>query len=226
MAFHGFDDDTFAFYDELAAHNDRPWWQANKLRYEQSVRAPLQALLAEFPDLGPFHLFRPHRDTRFAADKTPYKDHQGAYAESEGGAGFYVQVSGRGLLVGAGYYQMASDQLGRFREAVDQDSHGPVIEGLAHELSRSGFELGAITELKTAPRGVPRDHPRIALLRRKGLIASRHYEPARWMATRTLVRRVSEAWLSIAPMNAWLDEHVGPSTLPPDDDALARFGPV
>jgi uncharacterized protein (TIGR02453 family) len=226
MSFHGFTDETFRFYEELAVDNTRAFWTANKHRYETHVRTPMLALLAEFPELGPFHLFRPHRDVRFAADKTPYKDHQGAYAETEGGAGHYVQISAGGLMVGAGYYQMASDQLARFRSAVDHAPSGMVVAGLAHELARSGFQLGAIDELKTAPRGYPRDHPRIELLRRKGLIATRLFPPAGWMATRTLVRRVSETWLAVAELDAWLDDHVGPSTLPPDEGELARFGPL
>jgi hypothetical protein len=49
-----------------------------------------------------------------------------------------VQVSARGLLVGAGYYQMASDQLSRFRAAVDHQSSGQVVEGLTHELAAAG----------------------------------------------------------------------------------------
>lgn len=225
MPFRGFTDDTFRFYEELGADNSKAFWQANRARYQHDVRAPLEAILAEFPDLAPFHLFRPYRDTRFSRDKTPYKDHQGAYAEAQGGTGYYLQISAAGLMVGAGYYQMAADQLDRFRTAVDGALFGQVIAGLTHELSRSGFDIGAIGELKTAPRGYPRDHPRIEMLRRKGLIATMRFAPAAWMATRTVVRRVRDTWLATAEMNAWLDQHVGPSTLAPDEGELARFGP-
>ena len=78
--------------------------------------------------------------------------------------------------------------------------------------------------LKTAPRGYPRDHPRIELLRLKGLVGTRHWDPARWMQTKAVVKRVRDTWDEAAPMNAWLDAHVGPSTLAPDEDALGRFG--
>jgi len=225
VAFRGFTDETFAFYDELVADNSRPFWLANKHRYSQFVREPLDELLAEFADLGPFHVFRPYKDVRFSKDKIPYKDHQGAYVESQGGAGHYVQVSGHGLLAGTGYYSMASDQLERFRAAVDADAVGAEIEGIVSRLERKGYTAGSIGELKTAPRGYPKDHPRITLLRRKGLMVSRSWEPAAWMGTRSLVTKVRDCWRGAAEMNEWLDLHVGPSTLAPADDELARFGP-
>lgn len=226
MAFTGFTDETFAFYETLQADNNRAFWQANKHRYQSAVRAPLDALLAELDAYGPFHVFRPYKDVRFSKEKIPYKDHQGAYGESEGGAGFYVQVSATGLMAATGYYAMASDQLARFREAVDHDARGREIETVVGALARKGFTAGSIGELKTAPRGYSRDHPRIALLRRKGLMVFRSWEPAAWMATRTLATRVRDAWEAGAAMNAWLDTHVGPSTLAPDEDELARFGPI
>ena len=65
-------------------------------------------------EFGPFHLFRPHNDLRFSKNKPPYKTHQGAYGESEGGAGHYFQISALGLMCGTGYYSMANDQLDRF----------------------------------------------------------------------------------------------------------------
>lgn len=226
MAFTGFTDEAFGFYERLQADNSRAFWHANKHAYAAAVRAPLDALLAELDAYGPFHVFRPYKDVRFSKDKIPYKDHQGAYGESEGGAGFYVQVSSSGLMAATGYYAMAPDQLARFREAVDHDARGREIERLVAALSKKGFTAGSIGELKTAPRGYPKDHPRIALLRRKGLMVFRSWEPAAWMATRSLVTRVRDAWDSGAEMNAWLDTHVGPSTLAPDEDEIARFGPI
>ena len=81
----------------------------------------------------------------------------------------------------------------------------------------AGYAVGAHAELKTAPRGVDREHPRIELLRRKGLTASRAWPPAKWMHTRTAADRIAAVWEELAPMCSWLDDHVGPSTLPPSD---------
>ncbi len=219
--FRGFPDDAFAFYDELAADNSRRFWQANRDRYLASVRAPMEALLGELEGTcgaGPFHVFRPHRDVRFSKDKTPYKDHIGAYGESEAGAGFYVQLASAGMFAGSGYYHFAADQLTRFREAVDDDATGGEVAAILERLATRGVELASVDELRTAPRGYPRDHPRVVLLRRKGLAAGRTWERAAWMGTAQVVARVRRAWEEAAHLNAWLDAHVGPSTIPPDDE--------
>jgi len=224
MAFTGFPPEAISFYQGLLADNSRAFWLANKTVYEQAVRAPMLALLEELVEYGPFHVFRPNRDVRFAKDKTPYKDHVAAYGESQGGAGFYVQYSSTGMVAGSGYYHMAADQLDRFREALDRDNVGGEIMSIADRLRSDGLQFSAVSALKTAPRGYAKDHPRIELLRMKGLAASRHWKHAKWMETRAVVDRVRDTWDAVAPMNAWLDAYVGPSTVAPDEDQLARFG--
>ena len=221
MAFRGIPEEAIEFYLRLEADNSKAFWQANKTTFESAVRQPVAALCAELEDYGPFHLFRPYNDLRFAKDRPPYKTAQGAYGEGEGGAGYYLQVSAEGLMAAAGYYAMAKDQLERFRAAVDADATGAEIEALTAELARRGYSVGAIDALKSAPRGFPKDHPRIELLRRKGLMASRSWPPAAWLHTKRAATRVREVWEGVAPMCAWLDAHVGPSTEPPDD---RRFG--
>ena len=223
MAFTGFPDAAFTFYDQLVADNTRTFWLANKPTYQAAVREPMDAMLAELAEFGPFHVFRPNKDVRFSKDKRPYKDHIGAYGESEGGAGYYVHLSATGMLAGTGYYDMAADQLERFRGAVDAEATGVEIATICAGLTKRGLRLGAMSELKTAPRGYPKDHPRIELLRRKGLIASREWSEASWMRTRATVKRVRDAWQAAAEMNEWLGAHVGPSTLAPDDDELERM---
>ncbi|MCE9621438.1 MAG: DUF2461 domain-containing protein [Actinomycetia bacterium] len=217
MAFSGFPDEAFAFYERLGVDNSRTFWQANKATYERLVRDPMLALLDELAEFGPFNVFRPYRDVRFAKDKTPYKDHIGAYGESDGGAGHYIHLSATGMFAGSGYYDMASDQLERFRTAVDRRATGEKLVALCTDAEKRGLKLGAMSELKTAPRGYPKDHPRIAILRRKGLVASKDWPLAKWMHTKQVVERVRDAWLAAADLNKWLNKHVGPSTLPPAD---------
>lgn len=216
MAFTGIPVEAVSFYEGLQADNSRAYWQAHKSVYEQSVRAPFLALLEELDDYGPFQVFRPYKDVRFSKDKTPYKENIGAYGESEGGSGYYVAFSATGMYAGSGYYAMASDQLERFRAAVDAEATGTEIVRLVAAVEKAGLKAGAMSELKTAPRGVPKDHPRIELLRRKGLMAGREFPLAKWMQTRAAVGKVRDAWAVAADMNAWLDAHVGPSTLPPE----------
>ena len=217
MAFKGIPPSALAFYEGLAADNTRAYWQANKTLYETEVKGSMLSMLDELSEFGPFNIFRPYNDVRFSKNKAPYKLNIGAVGETEGGAIDYVQFSAEGLMAGSGYYHMAVDQLDRFRHAVDDDRRGAEVERLVHDLARAGYSIGAIDELKTAPRGYPKDHPRIALLRRKGLIAYKSWSVGKWLHTKAAAQRVRETWLAARPLDVWLDGNVGPSTLPPPD---------
>jgi uncharacterized protein (TIGR02453 family) len=217
VAFTGFPPEALAFYERLAADNTKAFWQANKPTFDTAVRQPMQALCDELADYGPFHLFRPNNDLRFSKNKPPYKTHQGAVSESEGGAAYYLHLGADGVFCGAGYYHMASDQLDRFRRAVDADATGEEIADICAGLRRRGYGIGAMDELKTAPRGYPKDHPRIDLIRRKGLMASKDLGAPAWIHTNRAATEVRKTWSSAGELCAWLDAHVGPSTLPPID---------
>jgi uncharacterized protein (TIGR02453 family) len=215
MAFTGIPVAALDFYEKLELDNNKAFWEANKQSYKELVRGPVEELCIALEQFGPFHLFRPHNDLRFAKNKPPYKVHQGAYGESEGGAGHYFHISSAGLMCGTGYYGMAKDQLERFRAAVDAESTGTEIEQIVASLS--AYSIGAMGELKSAPRGYPKDHPRIKLLRRKGLMMSKEFGSPKWMHTKQAASKIRRVWEVADEMNAWLDAHVGPSTLEPDD---------
>jgi uncharacterized protein (TIGR02453 family) len=218
VTFRGFPAEAFELYSGLEADNSKAYWAAHKDVYERAVKQPMLALAEAVPEeMRPMRMFRPYRDVRFAADKTPYKTHAGMVGEREGGAAFYVQLSAKGLFAGSGYYHMANDQLARFREAVDDDGTGVHLVALLAERTKAGCVVGAVDELKTAPRGYAKDHPRIALLRRKGLFVGREWAPAAWTHTAKVLTRLEALWRESAPVNDWLDAHVGPSELPPDD---------
>jgi uncharacterized protein (TIGR02453 family) len=170
----------------------------------------MDALLAELTgEFGVSKLFRPYRDTRFSRDKSPYKT---AIAARIGEG--YVQFSADGLFAGAGMYHMMPDQLSRFRGAVATEKSGKKLEGLVATLTKGGLNVHAMEELKTAPRGYPKEHPRIGLLRMKGLVASRAWEPAGWLSTAAAKKRVVDVLHATLPLLAWLEANVGPSTEP------------
>jgi uncharacterized protein (TIGR02453 family) len=207
VPFKGWPERALLFYEGLEADNTRAYWLDHKLEYERDVKAPMEALLAELKDeFGESRLFRPYRDTRFSHDKSPYKTTIAA-AIGEG----YVQLSADGLLCGAGTYTMSSDQLERFRAAVVADGPGSKLEGIVDALGRAGLNVHAMESLKTAPRGFPKEHPRIELLRLKGLVASRSWPPASWLHTAGAKKRVVEVFRAAEPMVDWLGTHVGPS---------------
>ena len=218
MAFRGLPVEGIEFYEQLDADNSRAWWQANKHRYDEFVKRPMAELAEALADYGPFHMFRPYNDVRFSKNRPPYKTAQGAYGESEGGTGRYVEFSAAGLMVGAGYYAMAKDQLERFRVAIDGDGDRGTNSPASWPTPRSaGTPSVRSTNSNTAPRGYPKDHLRIELLRRKGLIAVQQFGTPKWIHTTGAAKRIRDSWIGVADLCAWLDAHVGPSTLPPDD---------
>jgi uncharacterized protein (TIGR02453 family) len=214
--FSGFPQVAIEFYQQLEADNTKVFWDAHKGTYKDTVVTPMRLFCEALPEYGPFHMFRPHNDLRFSKNRPPYKTQQGAYGETDGGAGYYVQLSATGLMCAAGYYAMAPDQLERFRAAVDAEATGKEIADIADRLSKR-YGIGAIDELKTAPRGFPKDHPRIGLIRRKGLMMSKDFGAPAWIHARTALGKVRAVWRDAGEMCSWLDAHVGPSTLPPPD---------
>jgi uncharacterized protein (TIGR02453 family) len=215
VTFSGFGRGSLDFFRDLAADNSRDFWHANRARYEREVRAPLEALLQDLAaEFGEAKVFRPNRDTRFSTDKSPYKTNAAALVADGDGASLYVSLSVDGLHVGGGAYHLARDQLARFRAAVADGGSGTELERIASQLRAAKAEVTGRTQLKTAPRGFSADHPRIDLLRQDGLVGIWAHPPRAWLHTTRAADRVAEGWRQVAPLNAWLRAHVGPSTLP------------
>lgn len=211
MTFRGWASEALEFYDGLSADNSKTYWTAHLPVYEERVREPMRELLAALePEFGPGKIFRPYRDVRFSTDKTPYKTHCGAWLESGG----YIQLSADGLAAGSGYYQMASDQVERYRRAVAAESSGTELTGVLDSIKKAGIEVHGHGSLKTAPRGYPKDHPRIGLLRHKGLTTWVEWPPAAWMGTPAAKTRIVGFLRASRPLRDWLDAHVGASQLP------------
>jgi uncharacterized protein (TIGR02453 family) len=210
MAFRGWPAEALEFFEVLEADNTKATWQRTKDVYERSVRGPMEELLEELaPAWGEGKIFRPYRDVRFSADKSPYKTHIGAVL-GEG----YVQLSADGLAAGCGRWEMAPDQLERYRAAVDADRSGGELAGVAAAARKAGLDVTGHELLKTAPRGYPKDHPRVELLRFKGIVAWREWPAGAWLGTRRAKDRVVEFLERSRPLAEWLRTHVGPSTLP------------
>jgi len=210
MAFRGWKVEALEFFEGLEAENSKAYWERNKHVYTDEVLGPMEALLTELePDWGEGRIFRPYRDVRFSKDKSPYKT---AIAATIGEG--YIQLSSAGLAVGAGMYEMAPDQLDRFREAVADERSGRELERIVADARRQGLTVTGHDELKTAPRGYAKDHPRIELLRYKGLITWSEWPPGPWLGTKKAKDRVVTALERSRPVAAWLRANVGDSTLP------------
>lgn len=211
MAFDGWSPRAIAWFEGLEQDNSREYFSATRDVYEGEVKAPLLALLAELEgEFGRAKLFRPNRDVRFSADKSPYKTQASAVLHADDGPAHYVEVSMDGLLAGAGSYQLARDQLARYRAAVDEPGSGEQLAGLVDMLRADGYRIHG-EALKTAPRGFSRDHPRAALLRHRGLTLMADIPPGRTLYSRRALDHVRDTWRAAAPLNEWLRTHVGPT---------------
>jgi uncharacterized protein (TIGR02453 family) len=202
--FTGFPVAALDFYDDLEADNTKSFWEKHKAVYADAVKAPMVALCAALePEFGTAKVFRPYRDVRFAKDKTPYKDHQGAFVAAGPATGWYVEVGAPGVRVGAGFYHAEADRLAAFRAAIADDRTGPGPVTLLAELEADGWTVGG-ERLKTSPRGYDKDHPRIDLLRHKSLTVGKSYGFEPFVHTAELLERVRDDWRAVSPVVEWV----------------------
>jgi uncharacterized protein (TIGR02453 family) len=174
-----FSPELFRFLRELKGHNDREWFAANKRRYEDHVKQPALAFVEDFghrlPDAAPRlvadrrSMFRIHRDTRFAKDKTPYKTHVGVYFRHERAAeadtaGLYLHLEPGHVFLGAGIWHPGSAGLKRIRDAIVADPDGWQAAVAAVQPT---WRLAEGERLTRAPAGYRSDHPLVEDLKRK-----------------------------------------------------------
>ncbi len=208
MQFTGFPVAALDFYDDLEVDNTKSFWESHKHVYDESVKAPMVALTAALePEFGKAKIFRPYRDVRFAKDKTPYKTHQGAFVAAGPALGWYVEISPRGVRVGAGFYEASGERLAAIRDAIVEDKSGGALQRLLTRLEKAGFEVGG-ERLKTAPRGYDRDHPRIDLLRHKQIVLGKPYGFEKVIHTPAVLDLVRSDWQALKPLVTWLERAV------------------
>ena len=207
----GFTAKATKFFAGLERDNSKAYWTANKAIFDSEVKEPMAALVDSLPDrFQPFKVFRMNRDIRFSPDKSPYKTQHGAAHEAEGTV-YYLHLDGRGLMAACGAYMMTPDQLERYREAVAADATGRALEDILRDLSQHGIEVGhEMTEpLKTAPRGYPKDHPRVDLLRQKAVSAHRRLSGTALRDAAAVRQFVVDTFDACGPMNEWIKSNVG-----------------
>ena len=197
-AFDGFTPDAIQFLADLARNNDRAWFQPRKADYERLLKEPMERLIVALadrlaargvplradPQRSPFRIYR---DTRFSADKSPYKAHLGAsfpWVEGAGdaaqqaddsphGSGGYFHFEPGEMYAGGGMWRPAKPRLDAFRRAI-LDEPDRVREALNDAVFVSWFGGAHSDEtLQRVPPGYPRDHPSADLFRWKDVIFAR-----------------------------------------------------
>ena len=210
------------FLRELEDNNDRDWFKANRARYDEHLVAPGRALAESLAHLGAARFFRPYNDARFH-QRPPIKEQLGIAIGYAGAGGYYVELSLDGLLVGAGLHHPATDQLERFRGAIDDERRARGFERAIATASDAGLTL-VDPVLKRAPRGYAPDHPRVERLRLKNLtVFARHgLEP--WLHEERCRELIRAELDGARPLVSWLAENVGPPGARPGDGRRARRG--
>ncbi len=217
-----FSKETFAFLRDLAANNDREWFNANRARYEASVLGPSVRFIMDFgrrlhrisphfrADPRPVggSLFRIYRDTRFSKDKSPFKTHIGIQFRHERGRdvhapGFYLHIEPGSVFAGLGLWHPDASALRAIRQFIvaHPERWSSAIGGAAF---RKKLELAGET-LGRPPRGFDPDHPLIDDLRRKDHIAVAKLTQ-RTATSDQLVHKFAETCRAGAPMVRFLCE--------------------
>ena len=222
---------TLRFLHGLAAHNEKPWFEAHRAEYEASVKAPMQALIEELdvllariaPEIvgdPKRSMFRIYRDIRFSADKSPYKTHascwlyhrdgsRGVGREAEGGgAGFYFQIAPGESFTGGGMWMPPKDALGKIREAIAGNPRAFAKIAGDPKLRRRFGGLDDEGQLKRVPRGYAPDHPAAEWLRLQSFVAGRRLTDRQAVGGR-LVALLEEDFKLLLPLVRWINGVLG-----------------
>ena len=191
--FNGFSPEAIQFLADLAANNDRAWFQPRKAEFERLLKEPMEAMIAALadrlaargvpiladPKKAPFRIYR---DTRFSKDKSPYKTNVGASfpwveAGSPGGGahsnGGYFHFQPGEMYAGGGMWMAEKPTLDAFRKQIVDDP-----DRVKASLEEPGFvkafgNVRTHDELKRVPPGLPADHPMADYFRWKDIVFGR-----------------------------------------------------
>jgi uncharacterized protein (TIGR02453 family) len=230
--FRGFGPGAQGFLRALERHNERPWFEANRERYEREVRRPLAALVEEVdvrlatiaPEIVGHpkrSLFRIHRDVRFSNDKRPYKTSAAAWfhhadagrgvgtaTTAHGGAGFYFDIGPTTIQLGGGIWMPPRPTLARIREVIDED-HETLAAILDDPARRRRFgTLDPAARLTRMPRGYAEGHPAAGLLRHTSFTLGRELTE-RDLQSPKLPDLLARDFARLVPLVRWLNGALG-----------------
>lgn len=221
--FTGFPPDAWTFLADLEAENTKVFFDANRDRYDDGLAGPSKALVGELADVLPDHLgcdvraepkvgrslFRINRDTRFAADKTPYKTHLDyLFWVGEGPPrqrpAFIMRITSSSVLVGAGRLGVSGEARDAYRAALDDPVRGAEARATVDDLLASGADLSE-PDRKSPPRPHPSDHPNADLLCRDGFHLSRTSAHPAAVASSDFTDWCADALVPFVPIVTWFD---------------------
>ncbi len=235
-SFPGFPKEMMTFFRSLKRNNRREWFQPRKPQFEQHIKGPMIELVAalnsEFAKFAPAYVsdpkkavFRIYRDTRFSADKTPYKTHIAASFSRRGGerlaaGGYYFSVSHDQIEVAGGIYHPEPDTMLTVRTHIAE--HHEELSGLLADRKVRRL-LGKLqgAELTRAPKGFDPTHPAIKLIKMKDWILDTNLD-ASLSTTPQLYREIADRFRAMAPLIEFLNRPLL-ARKPPRDLLEYRF---
>ena len=220
--------EALTFLRNLARHNDRVWFNERKAVYESELKEPMLAVIRKITDammeFAPNHvrpaeksLFRIYRDTRFSNNKLPYKTHVAAWWSHMGmqktsGAGYYFQVSPKGVVIAAGAYMPEKEQLAAIRNWLlnNHVQFRRLLQKPAVRRTFTEFEGEALTR---PPKGFPCDHPAMDLIKCKqwGLSTTL---PAKTALEKNFAQTLIRHFKLLAPLVDALNTPIAASLVP------------
>ena len=215
MEFEGFSPGSLAFFRDVAEHNSKAWFEANRGRYERDVLAPFRALVAGLGELmldidaglevRPAvnkTISRIHRDTRFSADKSPLRDHMWLVFKRPRGdwqdaPAFYFELSADGYRHGMGYYAPSPQTMAAFRSHIDADPDA--FRALVGAIGRARRFRLAGEDYKRPPG---RAHDRVVApwYRKRSFYLVRERKPDRALFSSDLLEELSSGFHLLAPL--------------------------
>ena len=219
--FKGFPKDFFAFFRELKAHNERPWFEANKPRFRESVQAPMSEFIAAMaPRLAKISkrftadprpnggsMFRIYRDVRFSKDKRPYKQHAACHFRHSLGKdvhapGFYMHFAPGEVFFGGGLWMPPPDPLAKIRDAI-VSKPAAWKKVLDDKNFHKHFDSVKGEALTRPPRGFDPAHPFIEDLKKKSFFGMREADQ-KLASSPALVADVAGSFAALSPLMKFL----------------------
>lgn len=227
MAFTGFGRAFFAFLRDLAANNDRTWFEANKQRYRDNVLAPvsafIEAMAPKLRKISPHFvadprpnggsMFRIHRDTRFSKDKSPYKTNTGVQFRHAAGKdahapGFYLHLEPKRIFYGGGLWMPPPAMLNAIRQKIADQPGAWAKARNAPSVKETFGDLANGDPLARPPRGFDASHPHADDIRKRSFFVTVDASEADAGKT-AFLGDVAEAYAGARPFMRFLTQAAG-----------------
>jgi uncharacterized protein (TIGR02453 family) len=210
--------ETLKFIKDVSENNNREWFAEHKAEFEAAKADALAFIAILIPELSAVDpaypkdtppgkcLLRIYRDVRFSKEKIPYKTNFGIFFAVHGKAGtepgYYINLEPSNCFFAAGYWQPDAAAIKSIREEIDynQEEFLKITEAKSFT---SHFTIGREDSLKTAPKGYPKDHPLIDVLKLKSFTAFSKMEDKEFFKP-TIVKKLKTAFESVYPFILFL----------------------